>query len=128
MDERAGPVDHLGELEPGEGRALRRQLPQRLRRHLAREASLEADQAREVGGEDGALEVALHEDDHRLAAELLAKALGGLEGRRVAAHQRVGGGARLEPQGQDEPDERQRAHDRDGRQRALNHEPRDAAE
>ena len=74
------------------------------------------------------LEVALDQHDHRLPAELLAEALRGLEGRRVAADQRVGGRARLEPKRQDEPDEREGAYDRHGRQRTLYHEPRDAAE
>ena len=45
-----------------------------------------ADQAREVGGENRVLEVALNEHDHRLVAELLAEVLGGPERRRVAAH------------------------------------------
>ena len=74
------------------------------------------------------LQVALHEHNDGLPTELLAEALRGLERRRVATDEGVGGGARLEPEGQDEPHEREGAYDRHGRQRALYHEPRDAAE
>ncbi len=73
-------------------------------------------------------EVALHEHEHRVVAEVLLEALGRLEAVRGAIDERRGRRARLQPQRQGRAAERKHRHDREHEQRPPRHPPGDPPE
>ena len=66
--------------------------------NVAAEAALEPQHAIEVRCQHGAREVAVHEHEDGLAAEVAFEPLRVLEALRATVHERLGGRARLEPQ------------------------------
>ena len=100
VDERGRPVHDLRGLQLGDLPADRRQAAEPLLvvRDVAAQAALEPQHAVEVRGEHGARELAVHQHEDRLAAEVLLEALRVLEALRAAVHERLRGRARLEPQ------------------------------
>ena len=106
VDERARAVHDLHGLVLGQLRAGPVRAPRKLghlARHVARDAALQAEQASEIRGEHELRQVLAYQHDHGVVAEALVEVLGGLEGRRVAAHQRVGRRARPQPERQHAP-------------------------
>ena len=107
VDERSRPVHGLRRPQPRQVAAHRGKpalavlpvlgdrLVQLRLGHVAGEAALQPDQAQQVVGEDGVGELPLDQHHHGVVAEVLLEALGVPEGVRRAAHQRVGGRARL---------------------------------
>ena len=128
VDERARPVDHLHRALSGELGALVRKPRKRLRRLVARETALEADEPPEVGGEDRVLEVAVDHHHHGLVAELPVELVRGAGCGRVPADERARGRARLEAQGEGESDHRQRADHGHRRHGVVRHRPGQRAE
>ena len=87
VDERRRAEHHLGRVELGDPAADGRQAAEAALgvRHVARQAALQPQHAAEVVGQHRVRQLALHEHDHRLVAEVLLEALGGLEALRAAA-------------------------------------------
>ena len=125
-----GPNTTFAGVELGDLAADRRQLAEPLLvvGHVARQAALEPYQPSEVGGEHRARQLAAHEHQHRLVAEVLLEALGVLEALRAAVHERLGGRAGLEAQRERRSAEReQRRHGEHGQRvaRHSRHQPRE---
>ena len=128
VEEGPRPEHHPGGLGPGQLGAHRRELAQALRRHVARQAALEADEPAEVGREHQLLERPLGHDHHRVVAEVALEVLGGREGLRPAVDQRVGVHAGLEAQREHSGAQRQHADYGQRQARAAGDRARDTGE
>ncbi len=109
VDERGRPVHDLRGLQVRDLPADRRQAAEPLLvvGNVAAEAALEPQHAIEVRCQHGAREVAVHEHEDGLAAEVALEALRVLEALRATVHERLRGRARLEAQRESSATQRQ---------------------
>ena len=128
VDEGRRPVHDAGRVELRDVAADGRQAAEPLGRvvHVPAEAALQPQQAHQVGGQDRARQLALDQHEDRLVAEVLLEALGGAEALRVLVDERLGGGARLEAQGEHRASERQQRDGGQHRQRPPRHPSHEA--
>ena len=126
-----GRAEHdLRGLQLGDLAAHRRQAAEArlVVRHVAGQAALQPQHAAEVLRQQRVRELAAHQHDDGLVAEVLLEALGGLEGLRAAVHERVRRRARLQPQRQRGAAEGQQRGYGQHRQRAARDGRHDACE